>query len=155
MQRLGSFGTGYGTGVQVRLPFLPSIKIYKEKIEKQHNSFQGYPHSGAGGVGVYSPLKIDLGGVVLGTLVGIGALLILPKLVNAFSGSHSYYRTADNDVTGVTEMLSKFDDFLGQNNIDSAACMQRAVCNYIRSSQFHSHVGTADQTETLVNSLTE
>lgn len=143
----------------MRLPFLPSIKIYKEKIEKNPpQSFQGYPQSGAGGVGVYSPLKIDLGGVVLGTLVGIGALLILPKLVSAFSGTHGtsgYYRSTDNDVTGVTEMLSKFDDFLGQNNIDSAACMQRAVCNYIRSSQFHSHVGTADQMETLVNSLTE
>jgi hypothetical protein len=38
-------------------------------------------------------LKIDLGGVVLGTLVGIGALLILPKLISAFGGGYGHYRS--------------------------------------------------------------
>lgn len=46
---------------------------------------QGYPYSGSG-VGVYSPLKIDLGGVVIGALIGIGALLIVPKFLSAFNG---------------------------------------------------------------------
>lgn len=44
---------------------------------------------------MYSPMKIDLGGVVLGALVGIGALLILPKFLGAFTGHSSggYYRS--------------------------------------------------------------
>lgn len=48
---------------------------------------QGYPYSGSG-VGVYSPLKIDLGGVVIGALIGIGALLIVPKFLSAFNGGY-------------------------------------------------------------------
>lgn len=43
--------------------------------------------SGYGGVGTgYGKPSIDLGGVVLGTLIGIGALLILPKILNVFQG---------------------------------------------------------------------
>jgi hypothetical protein len=87
-------------------------------------------------VSTYAPLKIDLGGVVLGTLVGIGALLILPKLISAFGGGYGHYRSewvvffslnskanqiffpgADSDSTGITDMLSKVDDFLAQNNV--------------------------------------
>jgi hypothetical protein len=44
--------------------------------------------------------SIDLGGVVLGTLIGIGALLILPKIVNVFSthgGVGGYYRSTNNN----------------------------------------------------------
>jgi hypothetical protein len=47
------------------------------------------------GIGNYGG-KIDLGGVVLGTIIGIGALLILPKVVSAISGQHGssgYYRS--------------------------------------------------------------
>lgn len=73
-QRLGNLGltTGYG------------------------NSLGGY--GSYGGVGAYGKPSIDLGGVVLGTLIGIGALLILPKIVNVFSshtgaGGGGYYRS--------------------------------------------------------------
>lgn len=58
------------------------------------NSLGGY--GSYGGVGTYAKPSIDLGGVVLGTLIGIGALLILPKIVNVFSGHGSaggYYRS--------------------------------------------------------------
>lgn len=48
---------------------------------------QGYPYSGSG-VGVYSPLKLDLGGLVIGAIIGVGALLIVPKLVGAFQGGY-------------------------------------------------------------------
>lgn len=51
---------------------------------------QGYPHS-ASGIGGYSPMKIDLGGVVLGAIIGIGALLIVPKVVSAFNGGYGGY----------------------------------------------------------------
>lgn len=33
-------------------------------------------------------MKIDLGGVVLGAIIGIGALLIVPKVVGAFNGGY-------------------------------------------------------------------
>lgn len=64
----------------------------------------GYGQYGSsyGGVGTgYGKPSIDLGGVVLGALIGIGALLILPKLASVFSGqggiggvgSGGYYRS--------------------------------------------------------------
>lgn len=95
---------------------------------------------------------------MLGTLVGIGALLILPKLVGAFGGGYGgHYRSADggSDLTGVTEMLNKVDDLLAQNNIDSGSCMQKAICSYIRSSDYHMQVGTADQIEHMILALSE
>lgn len=49
----------------------------------------GYNNYGVGNYGA----KIDLGGVVLGTLIGIGALLILPKVVGVISGHGGYYRS--------------------------------------------------------------
>ncbi|KAL9693112.1 hypothetical protein quinque_012397 [Culex quinquefasciatus] len=133
-QRLG-LTTGYGAG----------------------GGLNGYGYSSSG-LGGYAPLKIDLGGVVLGTLVGIGALLILPKLVGAFGGGYGgHYRSADggSDLTGVTEMLNKVDDLLAQNNIDSGSCMQKAICSYIRSSDYHMQVGTADQIEHMILALSE
>lgn len=48
----------------------------------------GYGGTAGGTPGVYAPLKIDLGGVVLGALIGLGAVLVLPKLAYVFS--HSY-----------------------------------------------------------------
>ncbi|XP_055589468.1 uncharacterized protein LOC129741723 [Uranotaenia lowii] len=119
-----------------------------------YGGINGYGYSSSG-IGGYSPLKIDLGGVVLGTLVGIGALLILPKLVTAFGGNYGHYRSVDSDMTGLTEMLNKVDDVLAQNNIDSAACMQKAICSYIRSSDYHMQVGTADQIEHMILAVSE
>ncbi|XP_055618415.1 uncharacterized protein LOC129763404 [Toxorhynchites rutilus septentrionalis] len=120
-----------------------------------YGGVNGYGYSSSG-VGGYAPLKIDLGGVVLGTLVGIGALLILPKLVNVFGGGYGgHYRSADSDLTGVTDMLNKVDDFLAQNNIDSGSCMQKAICSYVRSSDYHVQVGTADQIEHMILALSE
>lgn len=50
---------------------------------------QGYP---AGtGISAYNPIKLDLGGVVLGTLVGIGAIIIIPKILSAFHGGYAGY----------------------------------------------------------------
>ncbi|XP_065073022.1 uncharacterized protein Desi [Ochlerotatus camptorhynchus] len=119
------------------------------------SGLNGYGYSSSG-VGGYAPLKIDLGGVVLGTLVGIGALLILPKLVSAFGGGYGgHYRSVDSDPTGFTEMLSKVDDLLAQNNIDSGSCMQKAICTYVRSSDYHMQVGTADQIEHMMLALSE
>jgi hypothetical protein len=69
-QRLGSLPTAYG------------------------NSVGSYGSYGLGSG--YGKPSIDLGGVVLGTLIGIGALLILPKIVGVFGGhggaGGGYYR---------------------------------------------------------------
>ncbi|XP_053685220.1 uncharacterized protein LOC128734861 [Sabethes cyaneus] len=132
-------------------------RVQRLGLTTGYGGLNGYGYSSSG-VGGYAPLKIDLGGVVLGTLVGIGALLILPKLVSAFGGGGygGHYRSADsNDLTGVTEMLNKVDDFLAQNNIDSGSCMQKAICSYVRSSDYHMQVGTADQIEHMILALSE
>lgn len=52
-------------------------------------------------------------------------------------------------------MLNRFDDFLAQQNIDSNACMQKAVCHFVRSSDYHNRVGTADQVESVITTLSE
>lgn len=74
-QRLGNLG-GFGTSG------------YGNSLGSGYGSGYNY------GVGNYGA-KIDLGGVVLGTLIGIGALLILPKVVGVLSGhgSGGYYRS--------------------------------------------------------------
>lgn len=104
-------------------------------------------------------MKIDLGGVVLGALIGIGALLIVPKVVGSLNGgSYGYgggnYRSIDDgDQIGLSDMLAKLDEILGKNNIDSTVCMQRAVCTYVRQSTYHHTMGTADQTDQIINTL--
>lgn len=105
-------------------------------------------------------MKIDLGGVVLGAIIGIGALLIIPKVVGSLNGNgYGYganYRSADTaDPIGISDMLAKIDEILGKDNIDSTNCMQRAVCTYVRQSTYHHKMGTADQTDQIVNTLSE
>lgn len=117
-------------------------------------------------------MKIDLGGVVLGAIIGIGALLIIPKVVGSLNGvgvgggggggtgyGYGYgsnYRSVDGgDPTGVSSMLAKLDEILGKDNIDSTNCMQRAVCTYVRQSTYHHKMGTADQTDQIINTLSE
>lgn len=98
-------------------------------------------------------MKIDLGGVFLGALVGIGAILILPKLVNAFSGNYGNYRSVDGGTNGLNEMLVKLDTYLNQNNIDTASCMQRAVCSYVKSSEKNMQTGTSDQIDHIIHDI--
>lgn len=107
-------------------------------------------------------MKIDLGGVILGAIIGIGALLIVPKFLGAVHGNYggynggsygSNYRSEDGS-DPMTAMLAKLDEFLGKNNIDSTVCMQRAVCTYVRQSTYHQTMGTADQTDQIINALT-
>lgn len=105
-------------------------------------------------------MKIDLGGVVLGAIIGVGALLIIPKIVGTLNGGYGYggnYRSVDgaDQQFGLSEMMSKLDDILGKNNIDSTNCVQRAVCTYVRQSTYHHKMGTYDQTDSIVNAFSE
>lgn len=52
-------------------------------------------------------------------------------------------------------MMNRFDDFLAKQNIDSNACMQKAVCHFVRSADYHNSVGTSDQVEQMISSLSE
>lgn len=53
---------------------------------------QGYPPPGGIGYGVM-PMKIDIGGVALGALLGLGAVLIAPKLLSVFHMVGPSYRS--------------------------------------------------------------
>ncbi|RLU16251.1 hypothetical protein DMN91_012011 [Ooceraea biroi] len=80
------------------------------------------------GVSPYAPAKIDLGGLLLGAIIGVGSILIIPKLLYILSGSYgSYARSEDN---GFSQTLTRIDDVLARHGIDTTSCMQRAVCTY-------------------------
>ncbi|XP_055905330.1 uncharacterized protein LOC129940852 [Eupeodes corollae] len=133
----------------------------KDRLERLGYT-TGYGHlNGYSGTGIsaYNPIKLDLGGVVLGTLVGIGAILIIPKILSAFHGGYgSYARStgeAEGDLSGLANMMNKIDDILGQNNIDSTSCMQRAVCSYVRSTENNMKAGSDDQIDHIIHTLSE
>lgn len=39
----------------------------------------------------YAPAKIDLGGLLLGAIIGVGSILIIPKLLYILSGTYGAY----------------------------------------------------------------
>ncbi|KAL1110215.1 hypothetical protein AAG570_008292, partial [Ranatra chinensis] len=125
--------------------------------------FQGY----TGGVaGVYSPLKIDLGGLVLGTIIGLGAVLIVPKILHIFSApTHGYSPTGykrnlgltnDDLMSNITKVLSRIDETLSDNHIDSKECLQRAVCTYIQSASMPAiHFLNSTASNPIINFLVD
>lgn len=142
-------------------------------------SQQGYGYSGAG-VSAYSPYKVDLGGVILGAIVGVGALILIPKVLGVIAGgqggygygayrsklhelkspelrSHGVPHTlADiEELGGVADMMAKLDDFLAKNNVDSTTCMQKAVCHFMRNSSQNSVNGQTNQIEDMILALSE
>ncbi|XP_030380861.1 uncharacterized protein LOC115628786 [Scaptodrosophila lebanonensis] len=140
----------------------PKIAATKDRLERLgyttgYGTLNGY--SGATGLSAYNPIKLDLGGVVLGTLVGIGAIIIIPKLLAAFHGGYGGYgRNEDgnnNDLTYLSMMINKIDDVLGQNNIDSTNCMQRTICGYVRTTEYNIKTGESDQIDELIHMLSE
>jgi DM4/DM12 family len=51
--------------------------------------------------------------------------------------------------------MNRLDDFMAQHNIDSNSCMQKAICHFVRSADYHSSVGTADQIESMISTISE
>lgn len=84
-----------------------------------------------------------------------------PETGNFSSGTLDAIDKLDNhlpdieELSGVTDMMAKLDDFLSKNNVDSTACMQKAVCHYIRTSSQHSSAGTTNQVEDMILALSE
>nr|XP_036674668.1 uncharacterized protein LOC108010916 [Drosophila suzukii]XP_036674669.1 uncharacterized protein LOC108010916 [Drosophila suzukii] len=140
-------------------PSEPQAASTKDRLERLgyttgYGSLNGYP--GSTGLSAYNPIKLDLGGVVLGTLVGIGAIILIPKILSAFHGGYGGYgRSEDSDLTPLSSMINKIDDVLGQNNIDSTSCMQRAVCGYVRSTEYNMKIGSSDQMDEFIHMLSE
>lgn len=52
-------------------------------------------------------------------------------------------------------MMNRLDDFLAQHNVDSNTCVQKAVCHFVRSADYHSSVGTAGQVESMISAISE
>nr|XP_032288892.1 uncharacterized protein LOC6633109 [Drosophila virilis] len=136
----------------------PEAASTKDRLERLgyttgYGSLNGYPSSS--GLSAYNPIKLDLGGVVLGTLVGIGAIILIPKILSAFHGGYGGYgRSEDeNDLDSLSSMINKIESVLGQNNIDSTSCMQRAVCGYVRSTEKNIKSGVSDQMDEFIHML--
>jgi hypothetical protein len=43
----------------------------------------------------YAPAKIDLGGLLLGAVIGVGSILIIPKLLYILSGTYGAYARSE------------------------------------------------------------
>ncbi|XP_015591125.1 uncharacterized protein LOC107265807 [Cephus cinctus] len=80
------------------------------------------------GVSSYAPAKIDLGGVLLGAVIGVGSILIIPKLLYVLSGSYGAYARSEDG--SISQTMTRLDDKLAQFGIDTTSCMQRVVCTY-------------------------
>ncbi|XP_077301276.1 DM4/DM12 domain-containing protein Desiccate [Arctopsyche grandis] len=125
------------------------------------NGIQGAYPSGGGVSGLYGPVKIDLGGVLLGSLLGLGAVLILPKLMHAFSSSYGgggaggYGRSVEADMSSFTAMLTKLDSTLDRYNVDSSSCVQRFTCSYVQSALDNMAVGNATDVDRFISSISE
>ncbi|KAJ8674351.1 hypothetical protein QAD02_005613 [Eretmocerus hayati] len=102
------------------------------------------------GVGSYAPVRPDLGGLLLGAVIGIGTILIIPKLLYVLSGSYGPYARSE-DEGGVAQLMSRLDDALARNGIDTTACMQRLACSYAKQAAEATAKEEASSLERLVN----
>ncbi|KAF3421022.1 hypothetical protein E2986_09378 [Frieseomelitta varia] len=100
-----------------------------DRSQEARFGFTNLGSTGSGyGVSTYAPAKIDLGGLFLGAIIGIGSILIIPKLLYVLSGTYGHY--ARSEESGFTQIVTKMDDVLAHHGIDTTSCMQRAVCTY-------------------------
>ncbi|KAG8036813.1 hypothetical protein G9C98_004135 [Cotesia typhae] len=99
-----------------------------DRNQEPRFGFTGVGTSSGYGVSSYAPGKVDLGGLVLGAVIGVGTILIIPKLLLLLSGSYGQY--ARSDEGGFVNSMTKIDDVLIRHGIDTTTCMQRAVCTY-------------------------
>ncbi|XP_015522555.2 uncharacterized protein LOC107226306 [Neodiprion lecontei] len=101
----------------------------------------GATGTGYGGISNYAPAKVDLGGILLGAIIGVGTILVIPKLLYVFSGSYGAYARSDEGT--ITQTMVRLDDALARYGVDTTSCMQRAVCTYTKQAT----VALRDHTE--------
>ncbi|XP_017779639.1 PREDICTED: uncharacterized protein LOC108564947 [Nicrophorus vespilloides] len=118
------------------------------------NTGSGVQFGNSNGVGYgMTPMKIDIGGIALGALIGLGAILIVPKLAHVFSSGGYGYRSLENDMSSITDILARVDNSLEQHNIDSSSCMQRIICSYVHEAQNNMQKGEANTVDQLVYAI--
>lgn len=89
-------------------------------------------------------------------MIGVGVLLLLPKVAHAFNGHSGYgnYRSEDSS-SDFTQLMHSISNFLDDNHVDSAACFKRMVCSSVRNSEFNIENKSADQIDQFIYGLTE
>ncbi|KAJ8723733.1 hypothetical protein PYW07_007713 [Mythimna separata] len=147
----------------------PSARVEKNRDERDRDNqadrtqrfgISSYGSTGGGGYGstapgLYGPVKIDLGGVLIGSILGFGAVIILPKIIHALSYSYGggYGRSLETDFGQASEVFGKIDDMLSRYNVDSTACMQRLACSYVQLANENMVNGNATDFDALLSSL--
>ncbi|XP_047537153.1 uncharacterized protein LOC125071106 [Vanessa atalanta] len=141
----------------------PSSRADKNRDERDsQDRIQRFGISGYGGTGsyggsapgLYGPVKIDLGGVLIGSILGFGAVIILPKIIHAFSyGYGGYGRSTESDFSQVSDMINKFDETLTRYNIDSSSCMLRLACSYVQLANENTITGNATDFDGMLTNL--
>ncbi|XP_063831085.1 uncharacterized protein LOC135080367 isoform X2 [Ostrinia nubilalis] len=120
-----------------------------------YGSTGGQGGYGSSAPGLYGPVKIDLGGVLIGSILGFGAVIILPKIIHALSYGYGggYGRSLETDMSQISDMLNKLDETLSRYNIDSGACMQRLSCSYVQLANENMLAGNATDFDALLSNL--
>ncbi|KAL7297428.1 hypothetical protein TKK_0009806 [Trichogramma kaykai] len=106
-------------------------KAANEINERSSEPRFGYTNVGDStgyGVSSYAPARIDLGGLLLGAVIGIGTILVIPKLLYVLSGSYGAYARSEDG--GIAQIMTRLDDALAHSGVDSTTCMQRVACSY-------------------------
>ncbi|KAK6639199.1 hypothetical protein RUM43_007469 [Polyplax serrata] len=120
--------------------------------------FQTYPHElqPTGNVlpGLYGPVKLDIGGLVLGTIVGLGAFFFLPKLFHVAATPYSGYKRSEDE----EETANGLNDFLrtvqeGLDDVNASACVQRAICSSLQAANEKVENQTANGIESVVDTI--
>ncbi|CAG9766035.1 unnamed protein product [Ceutorhynchus assimilis] len=139
----------------------PTIAESKKDSKESRFGSISYGSSGNGngygttGVG-YGSMKIDIGGVALGALIGLGAILIIPKIAQVFAMGHGgYRRSLEDEMSTITNLLSKIDNSLEANNIDSTSCTQRMICNIVNDAMKNEKAGESTAFDEFVASFTK
>ncbi|XP_060862329.1 uncharacterized protein LOC132939265 isoform X2 [Metopolophium dirhodum] len=152
----------------------------KTNVGRSHEARFGYIPSSFGGsstgmggyqgnsVSSYGSNKIDIGGLVVGAVVGLGILIFIPKILyllfsttNLF-GAHPVgtgytgYGRSEDLMSGLNGIVTKFEESMSKYNINTTECMQKALCTYIQSTeQVKEKSGINNFVDTSINTLTQ
>ncbi|XP_050422043.1 uncharacterized protein LOC126834281 [Adelges cooleyi] len=139
----------YFEGVQYENKTSTAGRSHEPRFGYIPSSFGSGASSGLDGYGhgntlSYGPQKFDIGGLIVGAVIGLGVLILIPKLIYIFfsatnlfgSGSSGYghsYGRSDELIPGISDLAKKFEDSMAKYNINTTECMQKALCTYIQT----------------------
>ncbi|XP_014226439.1 uncharacterized protein LOC106652158 [Trichogramma pretiosum] len=129
-------------------------KAANEINERSSEPRFGYTNVGDStgyGVSSYAPARIDLGGLLLGAVIGIGTILVIPKLLYVLSGSYGAYARSEDG--GIAQIMTRLDDALAHSGVDSTTCMQRVACSYARQAAESLAQNRSDEQQGAISTL--